>query len=210
MANILGVEIERLAHAAFRIQGNGKIIYMDPFQLKQSYNDADIIFISHEHFDHCSIEDLRKVIKDSTLIVCPPDCQSKLSGMKFKDTKLAIPGTKGTVEGIAFYCIPAYNTNKKFHPRANDWIGYIITVNGKNIYHCGDTDVTSEMKALKNIDIALMAVSGTYVMTAPEAAQAVNSFHPKVAIPMHYGEIVGTIADAEKFKELAKCEVEIL
>ncbi len=209
MPILLNLDIEHINHACFRIKANGKIIYLDPFKTPDALHDADVIFISHEHFDHCSIEDIRKIIKPETIIVCPPDCQSKFSGMHLRQVVLVKPFDHKTVEGIGVETIPAYNTNKKFHPRQNDWVGYVLTINGTRVYHCGDTDAIPEMKELKNIDIALMAVSGTYVMTAPEAATATNWFMPKVAVPMHYASIVGTKEDAETFKKMVKGKVEI-
>ncbi|MBI2559062.1 MBL fold metallo-hydrolase [Candidatus Woesearchaeota archaeon] len=196
--------IKWLGHAGFKIKGE-KTIYIDPFKIKET-EPADIIIITHEHFDHLSPEDINKVQAGKTIVVTTPDCLIKVSG----NIKAINPGTVLNVDGIQIEAVPAYNTNKQFHPRANGWVGVIVTVNGKRIYHAGDTDNIPEMAYLKNIDIALLPVSGTYVMTAEEAADAANKIMPKVAVPMHYGSIVGTKADAEKFKKLCKCKVEIL
>ena len=193
-----------LGHAGFKIKGE-KTVYIDPFKIKET-EPADIIIITHEHFDHLSPEDIDKIQTGKTVIVTTPDCLIKVSG----NIKAINPGTVLNVGGIEIEAVPAYNTNKQFHPRANGWVGVIVTVNGKRIYHAGDTDNIPEMSALKNIDVALLPVSGTYVMTAEEAADAANKIMPKVAVPMHYGAIVGTRADAEKFKRLCKCKVEIL
>ena len=120
------------------------------------------------------------------------------------------------IDGITVRTIPAYNINKfrspdvAFHPKTDNHVGFILTINGKNLYHAGDTDATPEMLSLKNIDLALVPVSGTYAMTADEAADAVNSFQPDCAVPMHYGSVVGSRADAERFKQLAHVPVEIL
>lgn len=208
MANIEGVNIEWLGHAGFVFK-NDKVIYIDPFKIKGG-EKADLIMITHEHYDHCSIEDLNRIAKPDTIIVTVPDCQSKLSSLKIANVTLVRPGDKVNIKGTIVEAVPAYNTNKKFHPKANEWVGFIVTINGKRVYHAGDTDYIPEMKNLKNIDIALVPVSGTYVMTAEEAANAVNDFKPKTAIPMHYGSIVGQSSDAEKFKSLAKVRVEIL
>jgi L-ascorbate metabolism protein UlaG (beta-lactamase superfamily) len=202
-------KIDWLGHAAFRISA-GKIIYIDPFQLKDHSKTADIIFITHEHFDHCSVDDIAKLATPETIIVTVPDCQSKLSGLQFKDFVLVEPDKEYIVEGIKIQTIPAYNLDKDFHPKDNDWVGFIITIAGKRIYHAGDTDAIPEMNSLRDIDFALVPVSGKYVMTAEEAAKAVNRFKPKVAIPMHYGAIVGDSSDADKFKELCEVEVRIL
>ena len=204
MPDIEGLNIEWLGHSGFVFK-NDKIIYIDPFKLGSSPEKADIILIGHEHYDHCSIEDIKKIIKPETIIVTVADCQSKLSGMTVANVTLMVPGNKVNVKGTMIEAVPAYNTNKKFHPKENEWVGFVVTINGKRVYHAGDTDYIPEMKNLKNIDMALMPVSGTYVMTADEAARAVNEFKPKVAIPMHYGSgVAGTIDDAKKFVEACK------
>ena len=208
MPDIEGVNIEWLGHASFVLKSD-KIIYIDPFQIKGG-DKADLILITHEHYDHCSIADLHKIIKPETIIITVADCQSKLSGLKIANVTLVRPGDKVNVKGTLIEAVHAYNTNKRFHPKQNEWVGFIITINGKRIYHAGDTDAIPEMNSLKNIDIALVPVSGTFAMTAEEAANAVNSFRPKVAVPMHYGSIVGQRSDAERFKSLAKTRVELL
>ena len=193
-----------LGHAGFKIKGE-KTVYIDPFKINDN-EPADIIIITHEHFDHLSPEDIKKIQTGRTIIVTTPDCYSKVSG----NVKTISPGQTLNVDGIKIEAVPAYNSNKNFHPKQNGWMGVIVTINGKRIYHAGDTDNIPEMSALKNIDVALLPVSGTYVMTSEEAADAANKIMPKVAVPMHYGSIVGTKADAEKFRKLAKCRVEIL
>lgn len=193
-----------LGHAGFKIKGE-KTVYIDPFKIRDS-EPADIIIITHEHFDHLSPEDLKNIQTGNTVVVTTPDCYSKVSG----NVKTISPGRTLIVDGIKIEAVPAYNVNKKFHPKANGWIGVVVNINGKRIYHAGDTDDIPEMSGLKNIDIALLPVSGTYVMTAEEAADAANKIMPKIAVPMHYGAIVGTHVDAEKFKKLCRCKVEIL
>ena len=196
--------IKWLGHAGFKITGE-KTIYIDPFKIRDA-EPADVIIITHEHFDHLSVEDLKKIQTGKTIIVTTPDCFSKVSG----SIRTIIPGQTLDVDGIKIEAVPAYNINKTFHPKSNGWIGVVMIVNGKRIYHAGDTDHIPEMNNFKNIDVALLPVSGTYVMTAEEAADAANKIMPKVAVPMHYGAIIGTNADAEKFKRLCRCKVEIL
>ena len=196
--------IKWLGHAGFKIKGE-KTVYIDPFKIKDN-ETADIIIITHEHFDHLSPEDIKKIQTGKTVIVTTPDCSSKVSG----NVKTISPGQTLNVDGIKIEAVPAYNSNKQFHPKANGWMGVIVTINEERIYHAGDTDNIPEMSVLKNIDVALLPVSGTYVMTAEEAADAASKIMPKVAVPMHYGAIVGTSADAERFRKLCKCRVEIL
>ncbi len=203
------IDILRIRHSAFRIHER-MLIYIDPFQIAQS-EQADLIFITHEHFDHCSIEDLRKVSTKNTTIIVPPGCQSKLSGkVDCKQVVLVKPGVKLDIEGIKVEAVAAYNLNKQFHPKENEWVGYVLTLGSTRIYHAGDTDVIPEMAEIENIDVALLPVSGTYVMTANEAAKAAALIKPKVAVPMHYGAIIGTEADAQEFKQSYAGKTEIL
>ncbi len=195
-----------LGHDGFLIKGDGKAIVIDPFQVKQC-EPADIILISHEHYDHCSPEDVKKIRKDSTVIVTEAQSAAKLSG----DVRVVQPGDKLTVSGIPIEAVPSYNTNKTFHPKENGWLGFIVTVDGVRIYHAGDTDRIPEMESFQ-VDIALLPVSGTYVMTAEEAVEAARMMKPKVVIPMHYGAIVGSADDARRFNEALQgtCEVVVL
>lgn len=199
------VQYKWLGHAALRFEAE-KVVYIDPFQLKKNYNDADIILCTHEHYDHCSIEDIKKAMKPETVFVCPPDCLSKIKGLLLKEVIPVEPGQEITVKGIKIETIPAYNTTKfrapgmPFHPKENYWVGYIFTLSGERIYHSGDTDKIPEMSLLQNIDIAFLAMGGTYTMTWQEAVEAAISFAPKKAIPIHYGSLVGSVQDAVDFK----------
>lgn len=195
-----------LGHDSFRLKGE-KVVYIDPWKLAAGMEKADVILVTHEHHDHFSPDDISKISKADTIIVAPPSVATKLGGK----TVVAKPGDKLSAAGIAIEVVPAYNPNKKFHPKSAGHVGYIVTLNGKRIYHTGDTDETPEMAQIK-CDIALLPVSGTYVMTAAEAAQAANTLKPALAIPMHYGDpdVIGMRRDAEEFKRLAKVPVEIL
>jgi len=194
--------IHWLGHDTFKITGE-KVIYTDPFNIRKE-DAADIILITHEHYDHCSPDDVKKLLKADTVIVAPPDCTSKLSGK----IRTVAPGDKITEGGVGIEAVPSYNTNKQFHTKSRNWVGYIITVNGERIYLAGDTDFIPEMKTFK-ADIALLPVSGTYVMTAEEAVEAALAINPKIAIPMHYDSIVGTKKDAKKFAEGLKGRIEV-
>jgi len=196
--------IKWLGHDSFLINGN-ILIYIDPWKLPDGSPKADIILVTHDHFDHCSPADIAAIQKNETEIICPPDSEGKLSGK----IHIIAPGDSLTVKGIKIEAVPAYNTDKNFHPKAKNWVGYIITVGGVRIYHAGDTDFIPEMSDI-DTDIALLPVSGTYVMTAKEAVQAAEAVGAKINIPMHYGDIVGSDADAEYFKRHAPGKVIIL
>jgi L-ascorbate metabolism protein UlaG (beta-lactamase superfamily) len=198
--------IHWLGHSAFRIEDNNTQIYVDPFKLPPNLPKADIIFITHAHYDHFSVEDIAKIKKDSTIIVATKDVTSKIG----KGTVSVVPGQNYVVGSLKVMTVPAYNLDKKFHPKGNNWVGYIITLsNGQKIYHAGDTDFIPEMRKVIT-DIALLPCGGTYTMTAEQAAEAANIFKPKVLIPMHWGEVVGSKADAEEVKKLFKGETVIL
>ena len=194
--------IEVLYHSSIRINKE-KTIYIDPFKIDRNYNDADIIFITHDHYDHYSEEDIDKVINENTVIVIPEELLTKVlkKGIN-KDAIITVePNKKYMVQGIKFETVPAYNINKTFHPKENDWVGYIIELNGIKYYIAGDTDITEENKKVK-CDVAFVPVGGTYTMDFKEAAQLVNQIQPKVAVPIHYGSVVGTKQDAEEFIKL--------
>jgi L-ascorbate metabolism protein UlaG (beta-lactamase superfamily) len=191
--------------SAFRIEDDSLQIYIDPFKLPAGLPKADIIFITHAHFDHFSMEDIAKIKMEHTIIVAPKDVASK-----FGDSAIAVgPGKSYTIGKLKVMTVSAYNLDKKFHPKENKWVGYIITLsNGQKIYHAGDTDFIPEMQEIST-DIALLPCGGTYTMTAKQAADAANAFKPKLLIPMHYGSIVGSSADAETVKKLFKGETVI-
>ncbi len=210
--DVLGLDIELIAHDCFCVK-NSQTIYFDPYQLPEGkLEKADLILVSHEHFDHCSTKDLQKISDKNTTIVASEQCQSILNPLKNQVKKINYlkPGQGLDVSGIKIEAVPAYNVDKfrspgiPFHPKFDNKCGYVVTVDGKRLYHAGDSDFIQEMRTLKNIDIAFLPVSGTYVMTAHEAADAAMVMKPRVAIPMHYGTIIGSRDDAESFKFVAK------
>lgn len=199
--------IEVLCHSSIRINKE-KVIYIDPFKINKNYNDADIIFITHDHYDHYSEEDIDKVIKEDTTIVISKDLLKKLlkKGINKDAIIVAEPNKEYETQGINFNTIPAYNINKKFHPKENNWLGYIITINNVKYYVAGDTDITDENRKVK-CDVAFVPVGGTYTMDFKEAAQLINEIKPKIAVPIHYGSIVGTEQDARNFINLLNSEI---
>ncbi len=186
--------IHWLGHASFRIDDGAVRIYIDPWKLAGGAPKADVILITHSHFDHFSVEDIARIEQPTTVFVVPEDVAPKLKG---KHVVLAEPGGSYQAGPIKVTAVPAYNLNKDFHPKSNHWVGYIVTIsNGQRIYHSGDSDATPEMKKVQT-DVALMPCGGTYTMTAAEMAAAANEFKPAILIPMHWGDIVGSKADAE-------------
>jgi L-ascorbate metabolism protein UlaG (beta-lactamase superfamily) len=211
---LFNLNITRIAHDTFRIAGS-KVLYTDPYKVKEK-DQADIVVISHEHFDHLSREDLEKVCTPKTRIVASSLCQDGVKGLKVAETRFVDPGGKASVDGVEIEAVPAYNINKfrepgkAFHPKGEARVGFVIRLDGTTVYFAADTDFIPEMRSIK-CDIALLPVSGTYVMTAEEAAKAAVALNPKIAVPMHYGAIVGSEDDARKFKSLVKnCQVEIV
>lgn len=196
--------IKWLGHASFRIDGQSATIYVDPWKLKTT-KPADIICITHSHFDHLSEDDIELIKTDTTTIIGPPDCKASF-GEAFKTIA---PGQSVAVGNIKIEAVPAYNLDKDFHPKKNNWVGYIITVDGVRVYHAGDSDAIPEMVNI-NTDVALLPVGGTYTMTVDQAVGAVNKMKPKVAIPMHCGDIVGSFTDRNAFQSAAKVPVVIL
>ncbi len=191
-----------LGNSSFKIT-NDKVIYIDPFEVKVEHEKADIILITHSHFDHFSPEDIDRLKKGTTVVIAPDDC--KMAG-NIKNVK---PGDKLNIKGVSVEVVSAYNVNKRFHPKSNRWVGYIIKAKGKRIYHAGDTDRISEMDDIKT-DIALLPIGGYSTMTAEEAADAASKIKPEIAVPMHFGSVVGSLSDAEQFKRVCDVPVEIL
>ena len=205
MVNELIERLTWLGHDSYRVDGD-LVIYFDPYEINEGAA-ADIILISHEHFDHCSPGDVAKIQNDETVIVSDKASATKLKG----EVKTMEPGDRLSVKGVEVEAVPAYNLDKQFHPKSAGMLGFVVNIGGVRLYHAGDTDFIPEMNEIET-DIALLPVSGTYVMTAAEAVEAALAIKPKVAIPMHYGAIVGDKSDAEHFRDrlAEKMEVVIL
>ena len=204
MANIHGIEVQWLGHDSFLLEHGGTRVCIDPFKLAAAPK-ADIILVTHDHFDHCDPASVDKLRGPGTVVLAPFGCSVKLKGFR-----AVAKGETITENGVKIEVVAAYNIGKPYHSREMG-VGYVISIGGRRVYHAGDTDRIPEMKKLGAIDIALLPVSGTYVMNAEEAASAANEdIKPRVAVPMHYGTIIGSQADAEKFKSLCECDVVLL
>lgn len=205
-------EIECLGHSTIKMHKNGKTIYIDPYNIKEGKNDANIVFITHAHYDHYSEEDIKKIKNKDTIIVITDDLCERVSKLGFDAINIVTvkPNNKYNIDNISFTTTPAYNVDKQFHPKANNWVGYIIELDKVKYYIAGDTDITEENKKVK-CDVAFVPVGGTYTMDFKESASLINEIKPKIAVPIHYGSIVGTMQDAEDFKKLLrptiKCKI---
>ena len=206
------VELKWLGHSGFLIRNN-RVIYIDPYNIKEGSEKADLILITHSHYDHCSVADMNKIVKEGTKIIIPADCQSKIT--KF-DVPIKIeiiePDQELDLGDVEISTIASYNIDKHFHPKDESWVGYLIKMKDVLIYHAGDTDVIPEMQKLtgyKQSDrefIALLPVGGRFTMSAEEAVEAAKIIKPTLAIPMHWGSIVGSEDDAKEFVDLCKEE----
>ena len=204
--------IELIAQSAIRIKKqDNKVIYFDPFKLGNEYqNDADYIFVTHSHFDHFSPEDILKIKKEETKVIATEDLKTEIEKIGFNESNVLLvkPDNKYKIDEIEFSTIPAYNINKDFHKKEFNWVGYIVNIDGERVYVAGDTDNTEEARNVK-CDIACIPIGGTYTMTYEEATDLINTIRPKVAIPTHYKTIVGTVQDAQKFREKIAENIEV-
>lgn len=199
--------VKWFGHASFmftdRNSGN-KIYYVDPFEFKGgSYEKADIVFITHAHYDHCDPSAVKKILKPTTVIVVPGGCKEKLKvNAEFID---AVPNKEYDVNGFKFRTVPAYNVKPgrlQYHPKSNSWVGYVFQLNNQTVYHAGDTDFIPEMKQLGKISVALLPIGGTYTMDVDEAIAAANTIAADITVPMHYRMLLGSNYSSaeEKFK----------
>ena len=203
--------IEVFTQSSIRIKDKTRTIYVDPFQMKSDPHDADYVFITHSHSDHFSLDDIRKVIKSSTILVVPTKMEGDARELS-AEVKSIIPlkpGIYKELSGLEVETIPAYNTVKPFHPKRAEWLGYILRIDGKRVYIAGDTGATKEAKHVR-CDIALVPVGGTYTMDSKRAAELVNIIRPEYAIPTHYGSIVGKKTDGQTFASLVDSTIKVV
>lgn len=190
------------SHSSIRAEGR-RVLWFDPFQLKNAPHDADIICITHDHYDHYSPEDIEKAAKRDTVFVVPRSLAEKVP-----NGKVLCAGDSLAIQGVTITAVAAYNEGKPFHPRDNGWLGYCVTMNAETLYVCGDTDATPEAKAVK-CDVLALPVGGTYTMDARQAAELAKAIDPKLALPTHYGSIVGSKKDAKRFCELVEDTIKV-
>ena len=183
-----------------------KNIYFDPFKIKDRLNDADYIFITHDHYDHYDVDSINNIRKDSTKIIIPSSLLDSCLNIFSKENILVVEPLKDyVIDDIKFSTVPAYNINKNFHPRSNNWVGYVINLNNYTYYIMGDTDAVEEAKNV-SCDVLFIPIGGTYTMNYEEASKLTNVINPKIAVPIHYGTIVGSKSDGESFINLINTE----
>ncbi len=202
--------IRVLSHSSIQIRSSIGTVYLDPFRVLEEFHDADYILVTHDHYDHFSSEDIAKVAKPESILIVPENMRDKAEEVKGMVGKIetVVPGQKCTIGDLALETIPAYNKLKPFHPKKNGWVGYIVALDGKRIYVAGDTDLVNENRGVA-CDIALVPVGGTYTMDAKKAAELVNTIRPEIAIPTHYGSVVGKAEDAETFASLVDPSIQV-
>jgi L-ascorbate metabolism protein UlaG (beta-lactamase superfamily) len=194
-----------LGHAGFLYEGPPRV-YIDPFRIGAGPT-ADLVLLTHPHYDHCSPDALRHIVGTETEILCPPDCLTALRSLP-GTRRIVEPGTRVELKGVRIEAVPAYTRKSRMHTRDNAWVGYVVQIDGTRIYHAGDTDYIPEMRALK-VDVACLPISGGETMTVVEAAAAANSIAPQVVVPMHYGTL-GDDIDPDLFGNLTRITVHAL
>ncbi len=204
-------KIEVFTHSSVRIRCAEGTIYVDPFKMKEEPHDADYVLITHPHYDHFSIEDIRKVICPDTIMIVPERMEDDAREFEreVRSIETVRPGVYREIDGLELEAVPAYNTVKPFHPRRAEWVGYILRIEGKRVYIAGDTGATKEARKIK-CDIALVPVGGTYTMDTKRAAELINGMRPDYAIPTHYGGIVGRKSDGQTFAGLVSSPVKVV
>ena len=193
------MKVNWIGHSCFQIISGDRVIYFDPYEINSGEEKADIILISHDHYDHADKGSINNIIKDTTIVVCPTTSERKF---KKYNTKGMNVRDKIEINGINIEAVRAYNIGKKFHPKDKNWVGYIIELEGKRIYHAGDTDFIEEMNNLGDIDVAMIPVGDTYTMNFTEGIEACKVIRPKICLPMHQWDF-----DLNDFKSMAKKEV---
>lgn len=191
--------------------GGEQVLYFDPFNIKTQPHDAGVVFFTHSHYDHFSPDDFKKVANEDTIYVAPADMEKDLrkAGIPEKNMITMKPGEKGQALNMEVEAVPSYNIMKPFHLKKNGWLGYVVTVGGTRIYVCGDMDAIPEGKAV-NCDIVLVPIGGKFTMNVKEAASFVNEMKPKIAIPTHYGSIVGKKEDGQEFARLVDNDIQVV
>ena len=205
--------IDVLVHSCVRIESDDPavVMYFDPFALDVEPRDGDVIFVTHDHHDHFSPEDVARVAKDEAIIVCPKTSVAAVEAAGWPSGRIVgvAPGDSGEVCGIAFEAVAAYNVGKQFHPKENAWVGFVVTVGGQRCYVAGDTDANEDNLKVA-CDVAIVPAGGTYTFTAQEAAEFVNKIGPAYAIPTHYGNIVGVPEDGPEFARNVREGIEVV
>ena len=197
-------------HSSVRIETTGRVLYVDPFELPAAPHDADVIFLTHSHFDHYSPQDVAKVLKAETVFVLPEGIAAEAAPSTRGRRVLTVrPGDTGEAAGIPFAAVAAYNPGKPFHPREQGWVGYVLTVENRRVYVAGDTDATPEAAAVR-CDVAMLPIGGKYTMDPAEAAALANRIRPQAVIPIHYGSVAGSLRDFDRFAAAVDPEIRVV
>lgn len=200
-------EVKVLNHSSIKISGK-RILYFDPFEITEESHDADIIFITHDHFDHYSPEDIRKILKSDTVLVMPESMKGQEKKAEASSCEFIAPNGTAEINELKVKAIPAYNRLKPFHTKGKNFVGYLVTMKDVTYYVAGDTDMTPDNQEVK-CDVALVPVGGKYTMNYKEAAKLVNQMMPRLVVPTHYGKVVGSPDDGKKFAELVDEKIEV-